>query len=416
LGVVGWWSAEPRTVSQTINESEFIMSDVIKNMIDERQKAWHQAKELLDNASAEGRSLTAEEEQSFARINEDLDRRAKTIEDIKAAYAREERVAAAVADLGGSVVESRGSEKSDADFLNALARGEIRSHTFEKRALSPASTSAPVKVSVYDQIINQARLVGPMLTTSTVLNTTSGENLTIPALSTWSTATLSTATAAIGTSDPAFSSVTLSAYKYSFIVQVAQELITDAAVDISSFIAQEAGNAIGFAVNSALTTGTGTVQPRGIVTAATNGGTTSSTATVTADDLIDLAYGLDGAARLLPGTGWMFNGKTLGVIRKLKASTSGEYLFAPTLDASTPDRLLGFPVYENPAVADLAAASKSVLFGHLPSYYVRIAGGIDIQRSDEYAFNQGLATFRCQMRVDGNLPQATHVRYLVSKS
>lgn len=210
----------------------------------------------------------------------------------------------------------------------------------------------------------------------------------------------------------------LSAYKYSFIVQVAQELLTDAAVDITAFIGQEAGNAIGYAVNTALTTGAGTggTMVKGIVTAATNGGTTSSTATVTADDLIDLAYGLDGAARLLPGTGWMFNGKTLGVIRKLKASASGEYLFAPTLDAATPDRLLGFPVFENPAVADLAAGSKSVLFGHLPSFYVRIAGGIDIQRSDEYAFNQGLATFRCQMRVDSNLPQPTHVRYLVSKS
>jgi HK97 family phage major capsid protein len=127
------------------------MSDIVKNMIDERQKTWHKAKELLDNASAEGRSLTAEEEQSFARMNEDLDRRAKTIEDIKEAYAREERVAAAVADLGGSVVESRGSDKSDVDYLNALARGEIRAHTFEKRAISSATTSAPVKVSVYDR-------------------------------------------------------------------------------------------------------------------------------------------------------------------------------------------------------------------------------------------------------------------------
>ena len=393
--------------------------DYVKSLIEERQKAWHKAKEILDTAAAEKRELTAEEEQSFSRINEDLDRRAAQIEDIKKFADREERVNEAVRGIEAAVrpVEVA-SVNTDEEMLRSLARGDIRSYTFEKRALSPATTSAPVKVSVYDQIINQARLVGPMLTTSTILNTTSGENLTIPALSTWSTATLSTATAAIGTSDPAFSSVTLSAYKYSFIVQVAQELLTDAAVDITAFIGQEAGNAIGYAVNTALTTGAGTggTTVKGIVTAATNGGTTSSTATVTADDLIDLAYGLDGAARLLPGTGWMFNGKTLGVIRKLKASTSGEYLFAPTLDAATPDRLLGFPVFENPAIADLAAGSKSVVFGHLPSYFVRIAGGIDIQRSDEYAFNQGLATFRCQMRVDGNLPQATHVRYLVSKS
>ena len=392
-------------------------NDYVKTLIDERQKTWHQAKELLDTAAAEKRELSAEEEQSFARMNEDLDRRAAIIEDIKKAFDREERVAADVAGLGAAVVESRTSEKSDMDMLNALARGEIRSYTFERRAISGASTGAPVPTGFYNQIIDQARLVGPMLVTSTTLNTASGENLQVPRLSTWSTATVSTATAAIGTSDPAFSAfVTLRAHKYSFITQVSQELLTDAGVDISAFIAQEAGNAIGYAVNTALTTGTGTVQPNGIVTASSVGGTTSATATVGADDLIDLAYSTDGAVRLLPGTGWMMNGKTLGGVRKLKASSSGEYLFVPTLDAATPDRLLGFPVYENPAMADVAAASKSVIFGHLPSYYVRLVGGIQIDRSDEYAFNQGLATFRCQLRVDGDLPQTSHVKHLLSKS
>lgn len=389
----------------------------VENLIEARQKAWHQAKELLDTAAAEKRELTAEEEQSFQRINADLDRRAAMIDDINKAMEREERVNEAVRGIETAVRPSE-SVGGDDDLLRALARGEIRSAMFEKRALSPATTSAPVKVSVFDRIIEQARLVGPMLTTSTILNTTSGENLTIPALSTWSTATIATATAAIGTSDPAFSSVTLSAYKLSFIVQVARELLTDSAVDISGFIATEAGNAIGYAANTSLTTGAGTggTTIKGIVTAATNGGTSSSTATITADDLIDLAYGLDGAARLMPGTGWQMNGKTLGVVRKLKASTSGEYLFTPTLDAATPDRLLGWPVFENPAVADLAAASKSVLFGHLPSYMVRIAGGIALDRSDDYGFANDVATFRATMRVDGNLPQATHVRYLVSKS
>ena len=391
-------------------------NDFLKTQIDERQKTWHAAKELLDAAAAEKRDLTAEEEQSFARMNEDLDRRAAIIDDVKKAYEREERVAAAVAGMGAPVVESRGNEKTDADMLNALARGEIRSYTFEKRAVSGASTGAPLQTSFYDQVINQARLTGPMLATSTVLNTTGGENLQIPSLSAWSTATVSTATAAIGTSDPTFNSfVTLSAYKFSFIVQVSQELINDSVVDISSFIATEAGNAIGYAVNTALTTGTGTVTANGIVNRSAVGGTTAGTAVIAGDDLVKLVYSLDGAARLLPGCGWMFNGNTYGAIRQLKASTSGVYLFAPTLDAATPDTLLGYPIYENPAMANATTSgNKSVIFGHLPSYYVRQAGGIQLDRSDDYAFNQGLVTFRAQMRVDGNLIQTSHVKHLLS--
>lgn len=388
----------------------------VQHLIDERQKAWHQAKELLDVAAAEKRELTAEEEQSFQRMNDDLDRRAAQIEDIKKTMEREERVSEAVRGLESAIrpVETA-AVSSDEDVLRALARGEIRSALFEKRAVSGASTGAPVPTSFYDRVIMAARLTGPMLTTSTILNTTSGENLQIPRLNTYSTATVSTATAAIATSDPAFSAfITLGAFKYSFITQVALELLADSGVDFSAFLAEQTGNAIGYYVNTALTTGTGTTEPKGIVSASNVGGTTAGTATISGDDLISLAYSTDGAVRLQPGAGWMMNGKTIGAVRKLKASTSGDYVFAPTLDLATPDRLLGFPVFENPAMADVASASKSVIFGDLKSYYVRQAGGVQLDRSDDFAFNQGLATFRAQLRVDGNLPQVAHVKHLLT--
>ena len=388
----------------------------IDNLVEERQKAWHQAKELLDVAAAEKRELTAEEEQSFARINTDLDRRGALIEDIRKSFEREEQVSEAVRGLE-NVVRSSQSAVVDTDeaMLRALASGDIRSAVFEQRAVSAASTGAPVPTSFYNQIINQARLVGPMLQTSTVLNTTSGENLQIPRLSTYSTATVSTATAAIATSDPAFSAfVTLGAFKYSFITQVALELLTDSGVDFSAFIAQEAGNAIGYAVNTGLTVGTGTVQPNGVVTQATVGGTTAGTGVIDTDALIALYYSLDGAARLLPGVGWQMNGKTISQVRRLKASTSGVYLWTPGLSDASPDTILGKPVYENPAMADVASASKSVIVGHLPSYYVRQAGGIQLDRSDDFAFNAGLATFRAQIRIDGNLPQTGHIKSLLT--
>jgi len=75
--------------------------------------------------------------------------------------------------------------------------------------------------------------------------------------------------------------------------------------------------------------------------------------------------------------------------------------------------LLGYPIYENPGMADTGLSAKSVIFGHLPSYYVRQVGGLRLDRSDDFAFQNDLITFRATMRVDGNLIQTSHVKFFV---
>lgn len=388
----------------------------IQRQIDERVTAWEEAKHLLDTADAEKRDLTAEETEQYERITADIDRRAKIIEDYQQREQRERQLDIAAADI--RIPETPKPIASDSDTIRSLARGEMRSaefHANEQRTITGGSTGAPVPTSFYDRVIMLARLVGPMLDTSTILNTTGGENLQIPRLATYSGATPFGQGSAIGTSEPTFGSfITLGAFKYSFLVQVSNELIEDSGVDLLGFIADQTGNAMGYSVNAALTTGTGTVQPNGIVTASAAGGTggTGVSGAFTADNLIDLAYSLDGAVLNLPGTGWMMNTASVGATRKLK-DTAGYYIFSPRLTPTEADTLLGFPIYMNPAMASTATSAKSVIFGHLPSYYVRQVGGLRLDRSDEYAFNQGLVTFRATMRVDGNLPQTAHIKHFV---
>lgn len=390
------------------------MSDYLNQQVEARAKAWEEAKALLDVAAAEKRDLTAEENQKYGRIMEDLDARAATIDSIKAVADREERAAEAM----------RGFEKQarpelavaavdEAEIIRSLARGEARSHTFEKRDVTKSSTGAPVPTSFYDRIVELARFVGPMLETSTIINTAGGENLQIPSQATYSTGTVSSEAAAIGESDPTFNAFkTLGAYKYSFLTQISREMIEDAGVDILGFLASQTGNALGYAVNGALTTGTGTVQPTGIVTAAGSGvtGGTGVSGAFTADNLIDLVYSIDTAGRRLPGAGWQMNAKSIAAVRKLK-DNAGQYLFSPSLSADARDLLLGYPIYENPAMADAATSAKSVIFGNLPSYFVRQAGGIRLDRSDDFAFQNDLVTFRATVRLDGNLIQTSHVKY-----
>lgn len=384
------------------------MSDYINIQQEARKKAYEEAKALLDNAASEKRDLSGDEKQTYERIMVDIDERAKLIESIKATAEREERAAQAAS----SFTPSNDTRSTDADILRSIAMGERRGYEFgqgEKRTLVGSSSTVPQ--SFYDQVFSVARLVGPMLSTSQIFNTTSGEQLTIPTLTARSTAAVATATAAIGASDPTFSSIALNAYKYSFLVGVANELIADAGFDLTALIAEQAGNEIGYRVNNALTVGTGTVEPTGLATSAGSAlvGGTGVSGAFTYDNLVDLVYSIDGSARQLPGVGFQMSTSSLGVLRKLK-DDAGNYIFVPGTTGA-PDTVLGFPVYENPAVAAVGTGAKSVLFGHLPSYKVRIAGGIDIAQSPDYAFNQDVTTFRVKMRVDGGLTHASHVKY-----
>jgi len=390
------------------------MKEYIDRQVEIRNRAWNEAKSILDKAAAEKRDLSAEEEQTYGRISKELEDRAATIAKLRDDESRELRMDAATREIADQVRPmSAAPVADDIAHIRSLVMNEKRSHNFERRDILKSSTGSPVPTSFYDQVIMKARLIAPVLQTSTVLNTTGGENLQIPSLSTYSVGTVTGEGSAIGESDPVFNSfITLGAYKYSFLVQLSNELLEDSGVDILGFMADQVGNALGYAVGSALTVGTGTDMPKGIVAASSVGGTAGTATAFTADNLIDLLYSLDGAARNLPGVGWMMNGKSVGAVRKLK-DTAGNYVFQPSLAMDSPDMLLGKPIYENPSMVDVATTTKSVIVGHLPSYYVRTVGGLRLDRSDDFAFSSNLVTFRATFRVDGNLPQTSHIKHLL---
>jgi HK97 family phage major capsid protein len=243
-----------------------------------------------------------------------------------------------------------------------------------------------------------------MLTVSEVFNTTSGENLVIPTVTATSTSGSVAAAGTISESNPTFSSITLGAEKYGALVQVAQELVTDAGFNITSYIAQQLGTSLGLQANSVLTTKL-SAAAGSVVT----GGTGVSGA-ASYENLIDLVYGIADGARVLPGLGFQMSKTGIAAARKLKDG-AGNYIWTNSAVPGQPATLLGYPVFENPNVASVAVGSKSVLFGHLPSFKVRVAGGIRVDQSTDFAFNTDTVTYRGLIRLDGGLTHATHIGY-----
>ena len=387
------------------------MESYIQRQQEERARAWEEAKGLLDAAAADKRDLTAEEQQTYDRISEDLDRRAAVIETLRADLDREARAAEVrIPEITRQPAPE--PRQSDADLLRALARGEIRSATFERRDMNTSDDSSVVPQGFYEVLQEQLIYAGPMLEPgiATLLTTAMGNDIKVPRQTAFSNATATAEAAQFAESEPTFESFTLRAHKYGTLLQVSRELLEDSGIDLEGFLGRQFGHALGTAVNSVLTIGTGTVQPNGIVTASAAGkvGGTGVSGAFTADNLIDLAHSVDSAVARQPGVGFMMARATLGAVRKLK-DDAGQYLYVPGV--GTPDSLLGFRVIENPDVPAVAVDAKSVLFGDFSSYHIRRVGGVEIARSDQFAFDQDLVTFRAVVRLDGDLGQSANVKH-----
>lgn len=381
------------------------MSDFIAKQVDAKAKAWHEAKELIDSVEARGGAWSGEDEAKYASLTADINKRNELIELEQREAKTSEAMAKAAIDFKDATVSD-----NESDILRKMALGEIRGYEF--RAITGSSTGAPVPTSFYNEIVKVARLVNPLLEYATVINTASGENLQIPSQSSFSTATIVGQGVAVGTSEPAFNAFsTLGAFKFSALSQLSRELILDAGVDIVGFLAEQFGNAFGYAIGDKIVNGTGTVEPTGFLAAAGTGvtGSTGVSGAFTADNIVDLVYSLDGALRSKPTFAMLANSTSIAALRKLKDSY-GQYLFNIGTGQDARDLVLGVKVIETPAMPSPGTGVNSLAVGDLKALYVRNAGGLDISRSDDYAFGNDLATWRATWRLDSKLVQTSNIK------
>ena len=373
------------------------MSDFVKRQQELKANLTHQIRDVIDGAETEGRGLDQAELTKIERIEADIESAQRSIE--TASKAEERAAEVALASRGFEVVEEA---RGEAEIFRSMARGEVRFHEFknsEKRALVASANTVPV--DFLDRVFNLAKLVGPYLETSEVFVRDSGADLRIPVMSGYSTAAEVTEGSAISESNPTYSSILLNPAKQAFIVQLSNELVSDAGFDIEANVAEQAGVAIGTRAN--------TVIHAAVTAVAGSGVTAGTTDAITADELIDLAYSVDGMARMLPGAAYMVNTSTLGAIRKLK-DNDGRYIL--DVVAGGPSTILGHPVLENPAVADIGTGNKAVLFGHWPSVKVATTG-LEVSVSADAYFANDVTGYRFVYRLGAGVANgANHIKYL----
>ncbi len=198
----------------------------------------------------------------------------------------------------------------------------------------------------------------------------------------------------------AFEEVILNAYKgTSKIFPVSNELLQDNTYDIEGEIQRAIVTRIGRLFNSAMTTGSGTGVPQGVVTGAIASGTTASAAAgILYVDLLNTLHSVDPDYRM--GSSWMMHDSIMKSIRNIQDG-AGQYVWQLTAIPGQPDTLFGYPITINQDMsATSAATDEPILFGNFQYYMVRDVASIGVRRSDEIYIESDMTAFVAFMRMD----------------
>lgn len=204
---------------------------------------------------------------------------------------------------------------------------------------------------------------------------------------------------------PDFGKVQWDAYKLSSqAILVPYELLEDNVVNLPQVLGQLMGERIGRLRNQRYTTGTGSSQATGIVTAATLGVTAASATAIAPDEVYELQHSVDPAYR--NGAAFMCHDSIVYYLRTLK-DTQNRYLWQSGFNAGVPDTLAGAPLVVNQDMdSSVATTNKTLLYGQLSKYKIRRVNGFRMYRLEERYRDSDQDGFIMLVREDGNLLDA----------
>jgi HK97 family phage major capsid protein len=309
----------------------------------------------------------------------------------------EERNDGAEFSEGGSMAAPRGSKANHilrtgspqyVREFQEFMRNPSRGPSDHLRAMSEASTSVGGAVVPYflDPTIveTNAGVISPIRQLATVRQITT--NIWHGVTSAGVTAEWIGEASEVTDASPTFVQPTITTYKADAYLQASMELIADAA--ISGEISALLGDAKARLEGTAFVTGTGTAQPKGLITATSGTGpqVAGSSGAAGAADLV--AADIFALANALPPR-WRSNGATflgsLAVINKIRQLNAGTAAYQSTFwadfGAGTPPNLIGYPIFE---VSDMDTTIVSgsnddvLLFGDIGQYFIIDRIGMEI--------------------------------------
>ena len=253
----------------------------ILELREKRAKAWDAAKAFLDSHRTDKGTLSAEDDATYSRMEQD-------ISDLGKEIARMERREALDAELNKPVSQpitgkpagdqqaekkGRASDEYKRNFWNAM---RLQGNPYEIRNALQEGTDSEGGYLVPDEyertLVQALEEENVFRRLAKVIQTSSGDRK-IPIVTSHGSAAWLDEEDALTESDEVFGQTSLSAYKLGTFLKVSDELLNDSVFDLPSYISTEFARRIGAKEEEAFFVGDGSGKPTGIF-AATGGAQT----------------------------------------------------------------------------------------------------------------------------------------------
>jgi len=402
----------------------------IQKLMDVRTAAYNEAKSLNDAAVKEDRDLTADEQHKTDELLVKIDDMTKQIH-------QQERLAAAENDLNASAGTVVGLQESNAsspmrvelrkaidgtpravlctDYSEAGSRAwarylRIGDPSNEARALQKDNDaeggylSAPMKFNaeLIQAVDNEVFMRGLATMLPPIGN---ADSIGTPSLNTDAGDPTWTSELGVGSEDTSirFGMRELKPHPLARYVKISKRLVSRSDMDTEGIVRGRMAYKIGTVMENAYLNGSGSNQPLGVMTASSNGISTSrdisagnTETSITFDGLITAKMALKPQYR--SKATWLFHTDVLLQLMKLKDG-DGQYIWRPSVLAGEPDTILARPVLESTYMPHaLTTGTYNGILGDFSKYWIVDALTLTVQVLTElYAMtNQNAYLFRIE--------------------
>ena len=383
----------------------------VQELIEKRAKVWETAKNFVDTHEDKNGNLSAEDKETYSRMEAEIEELTNSIERQQRAERREQELSKPVNspitgkpykdEPQGEVKTGRASDEYKKAMLTAL-RSNFRqvSNVLQEGVDADGGYLVPEE---YDH-----RLID-VLTEENIMRgiatkiTTSGEHKINNAATKPAAAWIEEG-GAMSFGDATFDQKILDAHKLHVAIKITEELLYDNAFGLENYIITEFGKALANAEEDAFLNGDGVGKPTGIFDKTKGGESIGTlTAALKSDDILDLIYKLKRPYR--KNASFIMNDATLAQIRKLK-DNNGQYLWQPSYQANEPDKILGYNIRTS-----AFAPTDAIAFGDYKYYNIGDRGSRSFKQLNELFAGNGMIGYVAKERVDGLLilPEAVKI-------